>query len=95
MLEPPGWKVVESPDFLRDCERIGSEASRLDHHRRAFKFFLERRPLEFSHGLTGEDDLRRVCVSTDHLEGAEYVAGIELEPSTQVVQLVWLERRSV
>jgi hypothetical protein len=93
MLEPPSWRVVETASFLDDCEGIEPDAARLDHHRRGLKFFLERRPFEFSHGLTSPDDTLRVCVSTDHMEGAEYIAGAEVDSRAQEVRLLWLERR--
>lgn len=95
MLEPPSWRVVETPGFIEDCEQLEPDAARLDHHRRGFTFFLERRPFEFSHGLTDDKDLLRVCVSTDQMEGAEYVAGVEVDPSAHLVRLMWLERRAV
>ena len=93
MLQPRSWHVVETPAFEKDFARLEPGAERLEYHRRAFKFFLERSPFEFAQGLTRDDDELRICVSTDHHEGAEYVAGVQIDRAAQVVSLVWLERR--
>ena len=91
MLAPREWRVETSEEFDRDRARIGAEATRLDAHERLWRFYLERRPFQSSHGLTSASDEQRVITSAEALDGIEYVVGLSVDRRSHVVTLQWLD----
>jgi hypothetical protein len=58
---------------------------------RLWRLWLERRPFEFTHGLTTPDDETRVLVSNEPMLGVQYVVGVLVDRERRVVTLCWLD----
>jgi hypothetical protein len=91
MLAPREWRLETSDEFESDRARIEPEASRFDHHMRLWAMFLERQPFQFSEGLTHPEDVMRVVISDDPMDGVQYVVGITIDRDRRRVTLRWLD----
>lgn len=95
MLQPPEWRVEASDEFEQEFAALTEKGSRLDEFRRSWYFYLERRPVEYSEGLTRADDDVRVFVNVDPHDGIEYVVGLTVERGRGAVRLRWVDSREL
>jgi hypothetical protein len=95
MLQPPEWRIHPTDEFEAEFEALAAVAERLDAHRRAWYFYLQRVPISYSKGLTAPDDDDRVLVTPDVREGVEFVVGLTVDQRRQVVRLNWLDSREL
>lgn len=90
MLAPREWRLLTSEEFDQDRARVDANAPRFDAHMRLWRLWLERRPFELTHGLTGPDDDFRVLISNERIDDVQYVVGVEIDRQRHVVTLRWL-----
>jgi hypothetical protein len=91
MLAPREWRLETTDEFDGDRAAVEVGAPRFDAHMRLWTFWLERRPFQFTHGLTEPDDDLRVLVSNEPLEGVQYVVGVQVDRRRHLVTLRWLD----
>jgi hypothetical protein len=91
MEEPPSWRVTTTSDFDNDCVALGEKAPRIRQVVESWTWYLERRPLRYSEGVSAEDDDIRIAAWTDdERDGLSYYAAITVDRRERTVLLRWV-----
>ena len=96
MEQPPYWRVDTTEEFNADLEAVRPSAPRVDQVVDSWRWYLERRPRQYSEGLTDARDQDRIATYPDDVgDGMEYIAGATLDERQHIVLMRWLSIRSL